>query len=84
MPAIFSGKMGQTPGLAFTQRRDKVSWNAVLTGYARRVQSEEAMTSFSEMQWETRPCKFTFETLFGSMCKHFFSWARQTNSLFHD
>ncbi|KAK9230970.1 hypothetical protein WN943_021201 [Citrus x changshan-huyou] len=47
--------------------RDKVSWNAVLTGYARRDQSEEAMTSFSEMQWETKPCKFTFETLFGSI-----------------
>ncbi|KAK9192889.1 hypothetical protein WN944_003582 [Citrus x changshan-huyou] len=53
--------------------RTKVSWNVVLTGHARHVQSEEAMTSFSEMQWETRPCKFTFETLFGSMCKHFFS-----------
>ncbi|KAK9191616.1 hypothetical protein WN943_020230 [Citrus x changshan-huyou] len=35
--------------ISFSQRRDKVSWNAVLTGYARRVQSEEAMTSFSKM-----------------------------------
>ena len=48
---------------AFTQRPDKVFWNGVLTGYARCGQSEETMTSFSEMQWETRPCKFTFETL---------------------
>ncbi|KAK9271316.1 hypothetical protein L1049_026906 [Liquidambar formosana] len=35
--------------------RDSVSWNALLTSYARHGLSEQAMTIFWEMQWETIP-----------------------------
>lgn len=43
--------------------RDKVSWNALLTSYAHHQLCEQALTIFSEMQWETRPSKYTFATL---------------------
>ncbi|CAA0809981.1 Pentatricopeptide repeat-containing protein [Striga hermonthica] len=43
--------------------RDKVSWNALLTGHARHGLSEEAMEIFGKMLEETKPSKFTFATL---------------------
>ncbi|XVE60219.1 hypothetical protein DITRI_Ditri05aG0110400 [Diplodiscus trichospermus] len=43
--------------------RDAVSWNALLTSYAQHQRSEQAMTFFSEMQWESRPSKFTLGTI---------------------
>ncbi|KAK4595002.1 hypothetical protein RGQ29_018654 [Quercus rubra] len=58
--------------LIISQWRDSVSWNALLTSYARHGLSEQAMTIFSEMQWETRPSKFTFGTLLAA-CANTFS-----------
>ncbi|GMY06587.1 pentatricopeptide repeat-containing protein At3g26540-like [Fagus crenata] len=55
-----------------SQWRDIVSWNALLTSYARHGMSEQAMTIFSEMPWETRPSKFTFGTLLAA-CANTFS-----------
>ncbi|XP_058097388.1 pentatricopeptide repeat-containing protein At3g26540 [Magnolia sinica] len=52
--------------------RDKISWNALITGYARHGQSEEALRIFSEMQWETTPSKFTFSTIFAA-CANIFT-----------
>ncbi|KAF4389413.1 hypothetical protein G4B88_006472 [Cannabis sativa] len=46
-----------------SQLRDNVSWNTLLTSYACHGQSEQALTIFWEMQWETQPSKFTFATL---------------------
>ncbi|XVF37049.1 hypothetical protein REPUB_Repub19eG0112400 [Reevesia pubescens] len=43
--------------------RDTVSWNSLLTSYAQHYRSEQAMTFFSEMQWESKPSKFIFGTL---------------------
>lgn len=43
--------------------RDKVSWNALLASYGHHQLSEQALTMFSEMQWETKPTKYTFGTL---------------------
>ncbi|KAK3426285.1 hypothetical protein EUGRSUZ_F02768 [Eucalyptus grandis] len=46
-----------------SQWRDKVSWNSLLTSYARHQRSEHAMEMFCEMQWEAMPSVFTFGTL---------------------
>lgn len=46
-----------------SQLRDIVSWNALLTTYATRGQSEQAVKFFSEIQWEITPSKFTFGIL---------------------
>ncbi|XP_050228317.1 pentatricopeptide repeat-containing protein At3g26540 [Mercurialis annua] len=46
-----------------SQSRDSISWNVLLTSYARHHQSEEAMIIFGEMQWEIKPSSFTFGTL---------------------
>lgn len=54
-----------------SQLRDGVSWNALLTSYARHQMSEQAMTIFAEMQWETRPSKFTFGTLLAACANMF-------------
>ncbi|KAL6962291.1 hypothetical protein U1Q18_037248, partial [Sarracenia purpurea var. burkii] len=54
------------------QWRDCVSWNALLTSYARHGLSEEAMTIFWEMQGETTPSKFTFGTLLAA-CANIFA-----------
>ncbi|XP_020205250.1 pentatricopeptide repeat-containing protein At3g26540 [Cajanus cajan] len=43
--------------------RDKVSWNALLASYGHHQLSEQALSMFSEMQWETKPTKYTFGTL---------------------
>ncbi|XP_027338781.1 pentatricopeptide repeat-containing protein At3g26540 [Abrus precatorius] len=43
--------------------RDRVSWNALLASYGHHQLSEQALTIFSEMQWETKPTKYTFGTL---------------------
>ncbi|KAL7147477.1 hypothetical protein ABFS83_06G110200 [Erythranthe nasuta] len=51
--------------------RDKVSWNALLTSYARRGMSEEAMLIFGKMLGEAKPCKFTFGTLLAA-CANIF------------
>ncbi|KAG8378174.1 hypothetical protein BUALT_Bualt08G0110500 [Buddleja alternifolia] len=52
--------------------RDKVSWNALLTSYARHGMSEEAMMIFWKMLGETRPSKFTFGTLLAA-CANIFA-----------
>ncbi|WRX30018.1 Pentatricopeptide repeat - like 10 [Theobroma cacao] len=54
-----------------SQERDTVSWNALLTSYAQHHRSEQAMTFFNEMQWESRPCKFTFGTLLAACANMF-------------
>ncbi|CAL9192882.1 pentatricopeptide repeat-containing protein At3g26540 [Musa acuminata AAA Group] len=41
-------------------RRDTVSWNSLISGYARYCRSEEALAAFSEMQFETTPNELTF------------------------
>ncbi|KAK7410647.1 hypothetical protein VNO78_01599 [Psophocarpus tetragonolobus] len=43
--------------------RDRISWNALLASYAHHQLSEQALTMFSEMQWETKPTMYTFGTL---------------------
>ncbi|OMO50254.1 hypothetical protein COLO4_38157 [Corchorus olitorius] len=53
-------------------RRDTVSWNALLTSYAQHRRGEHAITFFSEMQWESRPSKFTFATLL-AICANIFA-----------
>ncbi|KAF2286565.1 hypothetical protein GH714_017695 [Hevea brasiliensis] len=55
-----------------SQSRDNISWNALLTSYARHRQSEQAMMIFGEMQWETRPSIFTFGTLLAA-CANIFA-----------
>ncbi|KAK6132236.1 hypothetical protein DH2020_034019 [Rehmannia glutinosa] len=52
--------------------RDKVSWNALLTSYARHGLSEQAMTIFWKMLEETKPSKFTFGTLLAA-CANIFA-----------
>ncbi|XP_052203438.1 pentatricopeptide repeat-containing protein At3g26540 [Diospyros lotus] len=52
--------------------RDKVSWNTLLTTYARHGLSNEAMEVFREMQGETMPNKFTFGTLLAA-CANIFA-----------
>ncbi|KZV28893.1 pentatricopeptide repeat-containing protein [Dorcoceras hygrometricum] len=52
--------------------RDKVSWNALLTSYARHGLSEEAMMIFGKMLGETKPSKFTFGTLLAA-CANIFA-----------
>ena len=52
--------------------RDKISWNALLTSHARHGLSEEAMTMFGEMQWETTPSEITLCTLL-SACANIFA-----------
>lgn len=52
--------------------RDRVSWNALLTSYARHGLSEEATTIFWEMIEETKPSKFTFGTLLAA-CANIFA-----------
>lgn len=54
------------------QWRDRVSWNALLSSYARRGRSEQALLFFGEMQWEVRPSKFTFGTLLAA-CANIFA-----------
>ncbi|KAF5749086.1 hypothetical protein HS088_TW04G01048 [Tripterygium wilfordii] len=56
-----------------SQWRDKVSWNSLLTSYARHGLSEQAMTIFSEMQWEAKPSKYTFATLLAA-CANIFAF----------
>ncbi|CAL1360733.1 unnamed protein product [Linum trigynum] len=43
--------------------RDDISWNALLTSYAHHGMSGQAVTMFGEMQWETKPSKYTFGVL---------------------
>ncbi|XP_057795621.1 pentatricopeptide repeat-containing protein At3g26540 [Salvia miltiorrhiza] len=52
--------------------RDEVSWNALLTSYARRGMSEQAMQVFWEMQGEAKPSKFTFGTMLAA-CANIFA-----------
>ncbi|XP_042477720.1 pentatricopeptide repeat-containing protein At3g26540 [Macadamia integrifolia] len=52
--------------------RDRVSWNALISSYARHHQSEEAMEIFREMLWETTPSEFTFGTLLAA-CANIFT-----------
>ncbi|CAJ1974308.1 unnamed protein product [Sphenostylis stenocarpa] len=43
--------------------RDRVSWNALLASYGHHQLSKQALSMFSEMQWETKPTKYTLGTL---------------------
>ncbi|KAK4263322.1 hypothetical protein QN277_028752 [Acacia crassicarpa] len=43
--------------------RDMVSWNSLLTSYVHHQLGEQALTKFLEMQWETKPTKYTIATL---------------------
>ncbi|KAK3011091.1 hypothetical protein RJ639_011545 [Escallonia herrerae] len=52
--------------------RDEVSWNAVLTSYARHGMSEEAMMIFGKMLGETTPSEYTFGTLLAA-CANIFA-----------
>ncbi|XP_073145145.1 pentatricopeptide repeat-containing protein At3g26540 isoform X2 [Henckelia pumila] len=52
--------------------RDKVSWNALLTSYARHGLSEQAMMIFGKMLGEAKPSKFTFGTLLAA-CANIFA-----------
>ncbi|KAL5982715.1 hypothetical protein ACLOJK_016791 [Asimina triloba] len=58
--------------LQMGHQQDKVSWNALITSYARHGQSEEALRIFSEMQWEMSLCEFTFSTMFAA-CANIFA-----------
>ncbi|XP_061373346.1 pentatricopeptide repeat-containing protein At3g26540 [Gastrolobium bilobum] len=51
--------------------RDRVSWNALLASYGHHHLSEQALTMFSEMQWETKPTKYTFGTLLAACANTF-------------
>ncbi|PKA57135.1 Pentatricopeptide repeat-containing protein [Apostasia shenzhenica] len=44
-------------------KRDTVSWNSLLTGYARHGRSEEAFNIFSLMLRENTPNEFTFSVM---------------------
>ncbi|CAJ1974126.1 unnamed protein product [Sphenostylis stenocarpa] len=43
--------------------RDRVSWNALLASNGHHQLSKQALSMFSEMQWETKPTKYTLGTL---------------------
>ncbi|XLR01459.1 hypothetical protein S83_067657 [Arachis hypogaea] len=51
--------------------RDWVSWNALLASYDNHQLSEQALTKFLEMQWETKPTKYTFGTLLAACANSF-------------
>ncbi|KAK8488700.1 hypothetical protein V6N13_042337 [Hibiscus sabdariffa] len=55
-----------------SQGRDTVSWNALLTSYARHQRGEQAISLFSEMQWESRPSIYIFGTLLAA-CGNIFA-----------
>ncbi|KAE8690022.1 Pentatricopeptide repeat-containing protein [Hibiscus syriacus] len=46
-----------------SEGRDTVSWNALLTSYARHQRGEQAISLFSEMQWESIPSIYILGTL---------------------
>lgn len=52
--------------------RDRISWNSIMTAFARHRMSEELMTMFSKMLLETTPNEHTFATLFSS-CANIFA-----------
>ncbi|KAH6836054.1 Tetratricopeptide repeat superfamily protein [Perilla frutescens var. hirtella] len=56
----------------YNMSRDGVSWNALLTSYARRGLSEQAMLIFWKMLGETKPSKFTFGTMLAA-CANIFA-----------
>ncbi|XP_020252926.1 pentatricopeptide repeat-containing protein At3g26540-like [Asparagus officinalis] len=43
--------------------RDRVSWNSLLSGYARNGRSEEALNTFRLMLWETNPNEKTLSAV---------------------
>ncbi|MBA0602589.1 pentatricopeptide repeat-containing protein At3g26540 [Gossypium raimondii] len=55
-----------------SQGRDTVSWNALLTSYAQHQRGEQAITLFSEIQWESRPSINIFGTLL-TVCGNIFA-----------
>ncbi|KAL5704469.1 hypothetical protein ACHQM5_022895 [Ranunculus cassubicifolius] len=52
--------------------RDRVSWNTLITSYARHHLSEEAMPMFAEMLWEYTPGQYDFTTLLAA-CANIFA-----------
>ncbi|PKU60240.1 Pentatricopeptide repeat-containing protein [Dendrobium catenatum] len=57
--------------LQMGSRRDKVSWNSLLAGYARHGRSEEAFDIFIEMLKETAPNEFTFSLMLAASANIF-------------
>ncbi|KAI0507894.1 hypothetical protein KFK09_014022 [Dendrobium nobile] len=57
--------------LQIGSRRDKVSWNSLLAGYARHGRSEEAFDIFNEMLKETTPNEFTFSMMLAASANIF-------------
>ncbi|PON74913.1 Tetratricopeptide-like helical domain containing protein [Parasponia andersonii] len=55
-----------------SQLRDIVSWNTLLNSYACHGRSEQALTIFWELQWETQPSKVTFVILLAA-CANIFA-----------
>ncbi|XP_008244565.1 PREDICTED: pentatricopeptide repeat-containing protein At3g26540 [Prunus mume] len=55
-----------------SQCRDRISWNALLSSYARHGRSELAMTIFCEMQLEETPDEYTFAILLAA-CANIFA-----------
>ncbi|MED6133145.1 hypothetical protein PIB30_025780 [Stylosanthes scabra] len=54
-----------------SNQRDWVSWNALLASYDHHQLSEQALTKFLEMQWETKPTKYTFGILLAACANSF-------------
>ncbi|XP_020571105.1 pentatricopeptide repeat-containing protein At4g13650 [Phalaenopsis equestris] len=57
--------------LQMCSRRDKVSWNSLLAGYAHHGRSEEAFDIFNEMLKETTPNEFTFSLMLAASANIF-------------
>ncbi|XP_059280205.1 pentatricopeptide repeat-containing protein At3g26540 [Lycium ferocissimum] len=60
--------------------RDMVSWNVLLSSYARHRMSEEALVIFCDMLGEAMPSKFTFATILAG-CANIF--AREQGKQIH-
>ncbi|KAK1265361.1 Pentatricopeptide repeat-containing protein [Acorus gramineus] len=52
-------------------QRDRVSWNSLISGFARHKRSEEALDVFVEMRREATPNEVTFSTIFAACANVF-------------
>ncbi|CAA6659784.1 unnamed protein product [Spirodela intermedia] len=53
---------------SMTTRKDVVSWNAIISGYAQHGHAEEALRLFSRMEEEVRPTHITFISVLHACC----------------
>lgn len=53
---------------SMTTRRDVVSWNAIISGYAQHGYADEALRLFSRMEEEVRPTHITFISVLHACC----------------